>query len=134
MRNKLFCLILFILMSTFVLTSSAGAKLIGWWKLDDGSGTTAIDSAGGYNGTLTGDTAWVEGILDGALSFDGDGDYVDCGNDPVFNPEDSFSITIWAYIADWGTGWAHSMIGKGGDQDRGGWSLRRYEDETLCFG
>ncbi len=133
MSKRLFFIISFLLVSSLILTSNAGAGLVGWWKLDDGAGTVATDSAGDYDGTLIGNAAWVDGMLGGALSFDGDGDYVDCGNDPIFNPSGSFGITLWAYIADWGTGWAHSIIGKGGDQDRGGWSIRRYEDETLCF-
>ena len=49
------------------------ADLVGYWKLDDGEGTTAADSSG--NG-LTGDfigtgQQWVEGKRDGALEFDG---------------------------------------------------------------
>jgi hypothetical protein len=50
--------------------------LIAHWKFDDGSGNTAIDSAGTNNGTLMGNPTWTSGRLDGALSFDGDGDYV----------------------------------------------------------
>jgi hypothetical protein len=115
------------------VAGNASADLVARWKLDEGTGTIAADSTGGYDGTLIGDTTWVEGILDGALMFDGDGDYVDCGSDPIFNPSDSFSITFWAYINDWGDPWGRSMIGKGGDQDRGGWSVRRFSDDTIDF-
>ena len=131
MFNKLFLLVSVVLI--LGLTGSTSAELIGRWKLDEGSGTTAADSIGDNDGTLYGDTTWAEGILDGALSFDGDGDYVDCGNDPIFNPSGSFSITLWAYINDWGDPWGRSMIGKGGDQDRGGWSVRRFSDDTIDF-
>ncbi len=115
------------------VAGNTSADLVARWKLDEGTGTIAADSTGGYDGTLIGDTTWVEGILDGALMFDGDGDYVDCGNDPILNPSDSFSITLWAYINDWGVPWGRSMIGKGGDQDRGGWSVRRFSDDTIDF-
>ncbi len=119
------------------MAGNASAELIGHWMLDDGTGTIAKDSAGGYDGTLMGDTKWVaEGKLGGALQFDGDGDYVDCGNDPVFNPAGSFSVTIWTYINDWGDPWGRSIFAKGGDADaagRMGWSVRRFSDETLCF-
>ncbi len=49
------------------------------WKLDDGTGTTATDSsANSYDGTLNGNPAWTSGgFVDGALDFDGDGDYVE---------------------------------------------------------
>ncbi|MHC4313347.1 MAG: lamin tail domain-containing protein, partial [Planctomycetota bacterium] len=46
------------------------------WKFDDGSGNTAIDSAGTNNGTLVGNPSWTTGRFEGALSFDGAGDYV----------------------------------------------------------
>jgi len=50
--------------------------LVSHWKLDDGFGATAADSVGGHDGALHGDAAWTDGRIDGALSFDGDGDYV----------------------------------------------------------
>jgi hypothetical protein len=50
--------------------------LVGYWKFDDGSGGTATDSAGTNNGTLNGNPTWTTGQFDGALSFDGAGDYV----------------------------------------------------------
>ncbi len=134
MCKKLIHLVSFIL--ALGLASSASAELIGRWKLDEGSGTTAADSVGNNDGTLYGDTSWAEGILGGALSFDGDGDYVDCGNDPALNPSGSFSLTLWVYISDWGSPWGRSMFSKGGDADaagRMGWSVRRHTDETLCF-
>ena len=55
--------------------------LAGWWKLDDATGTTAVDSspAGGHDGTLTNGPVWVAGHLGGALQFDGTDDYVDSG-------------------------------------------------------
>jgi hypothetical protein len=55
--------------------------LVGWWKLDDGAGsTTAADSSGGgHDGVLTNmdaNTDWVAGINGGALEFDGNDQYV----------------------------------------------------------
>jgi len=46
------------------------------WKMDDASGGTAQDSAGGNHGTLHGDASWTDGWIGGALSLDGSGDYV----------------------------------------------------------
>ncbi len=46
---------------------------IGWWKFDEASGTTAVDSSGnGYNATLTslgGTFAWATGHVSGDLSL-----------------------------------------------------------------
>ena len=50
MFRKLSCLtfMVFVLgLSMAPFGSDAQASLIGYWKLDDGSGTTAIDEAGG---------------------------------------------------------------------------------------
>ncbi len=55
---------------------------IAHWMLDDGTGTTAVDSAGGNDGTLFNWPAtptWVAGVLNGGLSFDGSNDRVDVG-------------------------------------------------------
>jgi hypothetical protein len=56
------------------------ANLVGWWRLDETSGTTASDSSGnGNNGTLMNmsDPCWVAGKINGGLRFDGTNDYVD---------------------------------------------------------
>jgi hypothetical protein len=97
------CRKLFLLTSLFVpalvLTNFAQADLIGYWKFDESSGIIAADSAGGDNdGILYGNPIWqpMGGMLDGALKFDGDDDYVDCG---FFNPSDEtgqLSICLWA--------------------------------------
>ncbi len=52
------------------------------WKLDETAGTTAVDSEGGHDGTLTNyaTPAWIAGVIDGGLEFDGSDDYVDAGS------------------------------------------------------
>src|SRR3989338_8630665 len=50
--------------------------LVAYYKLDEGSGTTATDSRGGYTGTLTNAPTWVTGKSGNAVSFDGVNDYV----------------------------------------------------------
>jgi hypothetical protein len=62
-----------------VLASSAQAELVGWWKLNETSGTAAADSSGnGHDGTITGVAKWTTGRIGGALQFDG-ATYVNCG-------------------------------------------------------
>jgi hypothetical protein len=41
------------------------------WKLDETSGSTAYDSADGFDGTLVNGPVWTAGQINGALSFDG---------------------------------------------------------------
>ncbi len=95
-------LISFVLVLGLVLTSMTGAAdpdLVAHWKFDDGSGTTLFDSSGnGHDGTLMGDPKWVPGKLGGALEFDGDGDYVDCGSSPDFAIPVNISITCWIKV------------------------------------
>jgi hypothetical protein len=70
------------------------AVLLGHWKLDDGEGDIAVDSSGNENdGVLMGDPQWVAGMLEGALDFDGDGDYLDCGDDPSLNVTDAVTVS-----------------------------------------
>ncbi|MHC4628313.1 MAG: LamG domain-containing protein, partial [Planctomycetota bacterium] len=55
------------------------ASLMGWWKLDENMGTTAVDWSGhGRHGSLEGEPQWVAGYDGGALEFDG-GNHVDTG-------------------------------------------------------
>ncbi|NIQ11129.1 MAG: hypothetical protein GWN67_17985, partial [Phycisphaerae bacterium] len=71
--------------------------LVAHWKFDEISGSTATDSAGTNNGALIGPPTWTSGRLDGALSFDGAGDYV------VFAPvgplaSDTFTAQAWVRL------------------------------------
>ncbi|MHC4500716.1 MAG: LamG-like jellyroll fold domain-containing protein, partial [Planctomycetota bacterium] len=56
-----------------------GPNFAGWWKFDEGSGSTAYDSAGSNNGILNGDPNWTTGQINGALDFNGANDYVETG-------------------------------------------------------
>ena len=68
----------------------------GLWLLDEGTGTTAIDSSPNTNtGTIHGAT-YVGYSGNDALRFDGVNDYVNCGNDSSLNVGDgSFSVLTW---------------------------------------
>jgi len=81
MRNKLTLLLIggFVLSwSGLGLAGSADPNLVGWWKLDDGSGDVAVDSSGKtVDGTLLGKPTWsVDGVDGGCLLFDGSDDYI----------------------------------------------------------
>jgi len=71
-------------------------SLIAHWALDETEGDIASDSAGDNDGELVGDPVWSpdDGMVDGALAFDGVDDHVD--TDRVLNPADGpFSILAW---------------------------------------
>jgi hypothetical protein len=71
------------------------SDLLGWWKLDDGTGTIAVDSSGnGNKGTFVGDPEWVAGKFGSALLFDGQGgERVSLGNLDV--ESGAITITCW---------------------------------------
>jgi hypothetical protein len=77
-------------------------KIIGWWKLDEISGTIASDSTGlGNDGTLTGNPVWKpsEGINGGAIDLDGVGDAVEIAEE--FGLTSVNNITYTAWINGW---------------------------------
>jgi hypothetical protein len=69
-------------------------SLVGWWKLDDGSGTTAADSSGaGNNGTIQGGGTWTTGKIGGGLQLNGTNAYMTANFIPLDNR--SFTIAMW---------------------------------------
>jgi hypothetical protein len=47
------------------------SNLLGWWKLDEGQGMTAVDWSGhGNHGTLNGSAQWADGYDGGALDLE----------------------------------------------------------------
>jgi hypothetical protein len=88
------------LVLVLALTSGAWAELVGHWKFDEGTGTTARDASGnGNDGTLTAGPVWTKGMLGGALQFNGSS-YVDCGNAANLAFTKPFSIACWVNPAD----------------------------------
>jgi len=56
---------------------SRDPALVGYWKFDEGNGTSTYDASGNNNnGTLFNGPTWTTGKVGGALSFDGVNDYV----------------------------------------------------------
>jgi hypothetical protein len=95
--------------------------LVGWWKFDEGSGGTAADSSGSnLHGTIAGNPAWVDGPAGKALQFDGDGDYVDLGNDSRFNLTGQITVAAWIKVDTFDRQW-QAIITKGD----GSWRLQR---------
>jgi hypothetical protein len=71
---------------------------ISHWKLDEGSGTIAYDSAGSNDGTLVNGPLWTPGQINGALSFDGVNDYVRTANNIFTNAQLSSGATLSAWF------------------------------------
>ena len=73
--------------------------LVGYWKFDEGSGTTAYDSSGYSNhGTLVNGPVWTTGQVDGALNFNGLDDYVNVNDDPSLDIPEKITIEAWVNV------------------------------------
>jgi len=75
------------------------AALIGYWPLDETSGTIAPNLApGGTDGTLYNGPVWMTDPTRGqVLSFDGGDDYVSAGTIPAIAMADDFTWAFWTY-------------------------------------
>ena len=103
-RSKIRCgglifLTSFALVVALVLTSGANAAdptLVGWWKLDEGAGTTVADSSGrGHHGTFAeGTPVWVQGKYGTGLRFDG-ANKVEIPDHADFHLEDAVTMACW---------------------------------------
>ena len=97
MCKELFCSFLIL---GIVLTSGTYADisegLIGWWMLDEGTGTTAADSSGaGHDGFFVDSTPeWVPGVYGSALEFDGT-DKVEIPDHADFHLTNAMSVAMW---------------------------------------
>jgi hypothetical protein len=96
MCRKLIYLTTSVLVLGVVLTGTAKADLVGWWRLDEGSGTTAVDSSGnGNDGALQGLPQWVDGKFSKALQLDGVDDFVEVPHDPTLTVDNEVTIMAW---------------------------------------
>ncbi|MDD2696895.1 MAG: LamG domain-containing protein, partial [Candidatus Pacebacteria bacterium] len=77
---------------------------VGYWKFNEGLGSSAYDSSGNNNtGTLYGGMAtstadgsgWKAGKYGSALAFDGTNDYVACSNNSILNPTTAITVGAW---------------------------------------
>jgi subtilase family serine protease len=92
-------------------SATTNPNLLAHWTFDEGSGSTAYDYSGnGNTGTVIfsynwgGDGSWTpNGIVNGALYFDGEFTQVTVSNSPSLNPVNG--ITLAAWVNDGSGGW-----------------------------
>ena len=83
--------VILIIIISLALTGKMSAEIdlesaIGIWLFDEGTGNIAKDTSGkGNHGKLMDNPKWVEGKFNTALEFDGNDDWVDCGNDDTLS-------------------------------------------------
>lgn len=89
----------------FPPTSASVPSPSGWWKLNDASGTSAVDSSGnGFTGTLSGTAGptWGTGpngngdVVFGTANTD---QQIDCGSNALLKPTTTGSFCAWFKMA-----------------------------------
>ncbi|MDD5055254.1 MAG: SdrD B-like domain-containing protein [Candidatus Peribacteraceae bacterium] len=122
--------------------------LVGYWKLDDGSGSLIArdDSGNGnhgtWNGAATGNTKpqWKTDIAAGfdfynpqSLQFDGVDDYVNMGNTSAANFErtDPFTIAFWARLDILDNAPQIFISRQDNESPNRGWNIFRYDNTPL---
>ncbi|MGI5289816.1 LamG-like jellyroll fold domain-containing protein [Nonomuraea polychroma] len=118
---------------------NSAATLVGHWKLDEESGTSAADSSGRATAaTLAGTASWTSGWLDGALALDGVTGAAEAAR-PVISTAAGFTVALWtqldylptrdaAAVAQAGTRAAGFQLGY--DQAQGRWLFGMAADDT----
>jgi WD40 repeat protein/tetratricopeptide (TPR) repeat protein len=107
--------------------SFSTGRMIGWWEFDRSEGRKVVDSSGnGISGKLVGDAhIVVDGERGNVLKLDGDGDYVDFGNQSAFDITSQITISCWiqarAFDKDW-----QAIITKGDSS----WRISRQQNTS----
>jgi hypothetical protein len=111
---------------------------LAWWRLNDGSGTTAVDSSGnGYDLTLTAGSTWIADGYDGktAVRFTGlqGGDTTAAALLAALEGRSNFGLSVWARRSAYGDGTNPAMsIADGADATK---SVMMYPyDQTFLSG
>ncbi len=74
-----------------------GQRLVGWWRFNEASGSSATDSSGlGNHGTISGAVRTSTGDIKAAL-FDGINDDVNCGSSSSLSPSSAVTVRVWIY-------------------------------------
>jgi Concanavalin A-like lectin/glucanases superfamily len=83
---------------TYTFKVAAGAGPVDQWSMDDGTGSTAVDSASGKNATLKGGAGWTaKARLGQALQGNGTSAYAVTGSS-VLDTTKSFTVSAWVRL------------------------------------
>jgi parallel beta-helix repeat protein len=111
-------------------------NLVAWFRMDDVNASgDPTDYLGVYNGTAVGNAAQTnDGQFGKGFDLDGDGDYINAGNDERFNfVGQNFSISFWGKAAEVGSNQrvirkgAYNVAGYEIFMDENGATFRTYQ-------
>ncbi len=127
-----------LIVSLFLLalvSTNAGASPVSLWKLDEGSGTIAHDSAGSNHGTLINGTNWGPRVGGNCVEFDGINDYVEVPDDNSldFAAGQNVSIAFWFRVDRPIDTFAQDLLNKRENtSDQIGWRVY-YESRSTMY-
>jgi alpha-L-arabinofuranosidase len=109
----------------------SGARLIGYWKFDEGSGTTAADSSGGGHPlTLQGGASWTKGVVGpSALAVSPQEDAASAV--PLIDTSKSFTVSAWVNLAN--TRGYQTFVSEDGSQVSGFYLQLRADTGRFAF-
>ena len=117
-----------------VVSAQAASTPIGWWKLDEGTGTTAYDSSSySNNATLAGSPTWTSGVLSNGLQTSTNS-YATAAHLAAYNLTNAITLAVWLKPAQAGAaGPNYSQFLTKGDSSTSGWGLRFTDSRTVIF-
>ncbi|GAA4473810.1 LamG-like jellyroll fold domain-containing protein [Phytohabitans houttuyneae] len=74
-----------------------GLTGVGYWPMDEGSGTVTADAAGDHDGTLVNGPTWTPGRSGSALQFNGANQYVDTGA-AILDTTAGYTASAWVRL------------------------------------
>jgi hypothetical protein len=75
--------------------------LVGYWPMDEGTGSRANDMSGrGNKGTIT-NPSWVAGKFGKGLNFNGSSSYITAGSGSSLEVSDTVTLSAWVKSPDW---------------------------------
>ncbi len=121
-----------------IATAEITDGLVGYWPLDEGSGTTTADVwSGTHNGIVENGATWVTGKIGSALDFTGGagGGDVSITQHADLMPVDAFSVQAWASWDSHTTTWA-GIVSNSFDtgDDESGYILFGWNYDSAWFG
>ena len=121
MKNSLIIIFLVVVANSLIFAQvDLELGLVGYYKMDEGEGATAFNSATGefsvQDGELVREPQWVEGKFGSGLRFiSGDGQpYVNLGTEDIAEAADQLSISVWINWDGLDGNW-HGICGKRDD-------------------
>jgi hypothetical protein len=102
-----------------------GNYLVGHWRLDETTGTTAVDSSiYGHDGTVSGSTNWSsDSAGNGVFDFDGSTNYITVTNTTDLQITNSITLAGWIKGAAWGSGIDVDILIRKGEENPNNYQL-----------